>query len=211
MFQAERRYCPMYFGVLLYSTVYGLHVPVLLASSSRFRTVFLLETWTPKISSRSILWHFVRDNKADIIFLPNTHWYRVNLHVQRNENLARTAAELLHLTILQYVSLTRLTSKWFSKFCIWCFQSVLWAWPWLHILLFCLTGQYRTQSHSTPWHTSWYSVPPDCTEDSALCFVHMWPWEIFSQIQHADIQLHCMVLTLRLLMSYVWSAYSWCF
>ena len=128
----------MYFGVLIYSSVYGLHVPVLLASSSRFWTVFLSETWTPKISSRSFSWHFVRA-KVDAIFLPNIHWCRVKLHVQHNDNLAGTAAELLNWTILQYLSLTHLTSTWFSKFCIWCVQSVVWAWSWLHILLFYLT------------------------------------------------------------------------
>jgi hypothetical protein len=167
MFHAKRKYCPMYFGVLIYSSVYGLHVPVLLASLSRFWKAFLSETWTTKISSQSFLWHFIRD-KVDTIFLPNIHWYRVNLHVQHHENLARTAAELLNWTILQYLSLTCLTFIWFRRFCIWCFQSVVWAWSWLHILLFYLTGHYKTQSHSTPWHTSWYLVPPpDCTEDSA--------------------------------------------
>jgi hypothetical protein len=200
MFQAKHKYCPVYIGVLLYSSVYGLHVPVLLASSSssssRFWTVFLSETWTPKISSLSFLWHFVRDT-VDVIFLPNIRWCRLNLHVQHNENLARTAAELLNWTILQYLSLTHLTSAWFSKFCIWCFQSVVWAWSWLHIPLFYLTGHYKTQSHSTPWHTSWYLVPLDCTEDSALRSVRVWQ-RYDSQIQHADIKHHCMILTPQL-------------
>jgi len=173
MLQAKRIYCPIYFGILLYSSVYGLHMPVLVASLSRFWTVFLAETWTPKLSSWSVLWHFLRE-KVDIIFLPYIHWFRVNFHAQHNEYLARTAAELLNWTILQHLSHTHLTSTWFSKFCIRCFQPVVWPWSWLHILLFYLTGHYRTQSHLTPWHISWYPVLPDCTEDPALHSVHIW-------------------------------------
>jgi len=48
MFQAKLKYCPVYFGVLLYSSVYGMHEPVWEASLSQCWTVFFVRNLGPK-------------------------------------------------------------------------------------------------------------------------------------------------------------------